>query len=73
MDATEFRIALELDPQTWSLTLQARSKVIGEVEQDLEPLPFRADQPSLFERALDLNDNDRLVRAFQCNRDHAAE
>lgn len=26
-----------------------------------------------FERALDLNDNGGLVRAFQCNRDHAAE
>lgn len=64
MDAAELRVALTLNPETWSLTLRAESEVIGEVETQATQIPFSTDELALFERALDLNADEGLKRSF---------
>jgi hypothetical protein len=63
-DATTLRIALELDPRDWTLTLRVNSALCGQERLGPIALPFSAADLSIIERALDLNDDSGLKRAF---------
>jgi hypothetical protein len=63
MDASELRIALALEPESWTLTLRANG-VFGEADPPPIALPFTSKDLDLFERALDLNGGTALKRTF---------
>jgi len=65
MAATELRVTLELESETWCVTLRAESGCSGYLSPRKLALPFTVDDIPLFERALDLSGRTGLQRRFE--------